>query len=333
VGYRLGIDLGTTYSAAALERSGRAEIVPLGDHAPQVPSVLLFREDGSFLVGDSAVRRGVAEPGRLAREFKRRLGDQTGVILGGTPFSPQALIARLLRWVVDAVAERQGEPPDKVVVTHPANWGPYRRELLHQAVRLADVGPAETCTEPVAAAIHFASTERVEAGDVVAVYDLGGGTFDAAVLRKTASGFELLGAPEGIEQLGGVDFDEAVFAHVVRALGESVTELDPDDPAVVAALVRMRRECTDAKEALSTDTEVTIPVTLPTIQTSVRLTRAELEDMLRAPLKTPWPPCAEPLSRRRWLPRTSALSCWSVGPRAFRWSPNCSVTSSPAPSR
>jgi molecular chaperone DnaK (HSP70) len=74
----------------------------------------------------------------------------------------------------------------------------------------------ELRTEPEAAAISYAAGERMADGDVVAVYDLGGGTFDAAVLRRTAGGFELLGRPEGIEQLGGADFDEAVFDHVTR---------------------------------------------------------------------------------------------------------------------
>ena len=83
------------------------------------------------------------------------------------------------------------------------------------------------------------------------MYDLGGGTFDAAVLRKTEDGFELLGEPAGIEQLGGVDFDEAVLAHVVDTLGDVVRDLDPADPAVVEALAQLRRDCIVAKEDLS----------------------------------------------------------------------------------
>ena len=110
---------------------------------------------------------------------------------------------------------------------------------------------------------------------MVAVYDLGGGTFDAAVVRKTAAGgFELLGTPEGIEQLGGVDFDEAVFAHVRAALGADWAALDASDPEVLAAVARLRRECTAAKEALSHDTEVLVPVLLPGVHTQVRLGRS-----------------------------------------------------------
>ena len=176
---------------------------------------MLLRADGEFLIGEAAERRSQTEPDRFAREFKRRMGDPTPVLLGGSPFSAHALTARLLRGVVKVVADREGGPPDHTVVTCPANWGEYKRDLLDQAVRQADVGHVSVATEPEAAAVHYASTTRVAPGEIVAVYDLGGGTFDAAILRNTGQGFALLGDPRGIEQLGGVYFDEAVFRWVV----------------------------------------------------------------------------------------------------------------------
>jgi molecular chaperone DnaK len=279
VGYRLGVDLGTTFTAAAVERAGRAEVVPLGDHAPQIPSVVFVREDGHLLVGEAAVRRGIVQPDRVAREFKRQLGDPVPRILGGEEFPVERLTARLLRWVVETVVEREGGPPDRLALTHPANWGPHRLATLHDAVRESGVGPVTMVTEPAAAAVHFASTERADDGDVLLVYDLGGGTFDTAVLRRSATEFVLLGRPEGIDRLGGVDFDDGVFRHVLAGLGGAA--LDPDDPAVVAALARLRRECTDAKEALSADSETLVDVALPGVATAVRLTRAEFEDMVR----------------------------------------------------
>ncbi len=194
------------------------------------------------------------------------------------------MLARLLRWTVDSVAEREGSAPTEIAVTHPANWGAYKTDLLRQAMRLADLDVDITLTEPEAAAISYAATERVAPGDVVAVYDLGGGTFDAAVLRKTADGFEILGDPEGIERLGGIDFDQAVFAFVSEALDGAVTKLDPAEPGTLAALARLRQECVDAKEALSTDTETVVPVILPGLQTEVLITRAEFEAMIRPTL-------------------------------------------------
>jgi actin-like ATPase involved in cell morphogenesis len=246
---------------------------------------VLVRSDQEILTGEAATRRAATEPDRVAREFKRRLGDSTPIFLGGAPFSPEALSARLLSAVVDEVAKQEGGPPDAAAVTYPANWGPFKRELLDNAIRQADLGDAVTLTEPEAAAIYYASTERVEVGDAVAVYDLGGGTFDAAVLRKTESGWETLGRPEGIEHLGGIDFDAAVFAHVQRSLHGALESLNEDDQAAMAAVGRLRADCVAAKEALSADTDATIPVLLPGIQTEVRLTRAEFEDMIRPALE------------------------------------------------
>src|SRR5437763_8782650 len=275
--YQLGIDLGTTFTAAAVFRDGQVQIASLGNRAATIPSVLFLREDGSVLVGDAADRRAVSDPDRVAREFKRRLGDSTPLLLGGTPYAAEALSAKLLRFVVDAVTEVEGGAPDHIGVTHPANWGPYKTDLITQSTRMADLDAVTFLTEPEAAAIYYASNERVDVGAIVAVYDLGGGTFDAAVVRKTESGFEILGQPEGIERLGGIDFDHAVIAHVNRALDGALDELDPADERSVSALGRLRHDCVEAKEALSTDTDVSIPVLLPNIQTSVRLPRTGFE--------------------------------------------------------
>jgi molecular chaperone DnaK len=283
--YVVGIDLGTTFTAAAVWRNGHAEIASLGSRAAVIPSVVLLRDDETVLTGETASRRGLTEPQRLAREFKRRLGDTTPILLGGVPYSAEALMARLLRSVLNDVEQREGGGPTKICISHPANWGPYKRELLTNAVRLANIDlPTTFVTEPEAAAIFYAQQQRVEPGATVAVYDLGGGTFDTAVLRKTSHGFELLGQPEGIERLGGIDFDAAVFAHVRQSLGDALNQLDEDDAAAMAAVARLREECVDAKEALSSDTDVSIPVLLPNLSTEVRLTRSELEAMVRPTL-------------------------------------------------
>lgn len=279
--YQLGVDLGTTYTAAAVYRDGRAQIAELGSRAAAVPSVVFVKDDEALLIGEAATRRGVGEPGRLAREFKRRFGDPTPLILGGSPYAADALMAKMLRWVVHAVEQQEGGSPDRVTVSHPANWGQYKKDLLEQALRLANLTDAETITEPEAAAIYYASNERVESGTIVAVYDLGGGTFDAAVLRKTPEGFDIMGRPEGIEHLGGVDFDQAILARVDQATNGALTGLDLSDPATAKAAARLRDEIIDAKEALSSDTDASIPVVFPHLQTEIRITRSEFEEMVR----------------------------------------------------
>ena len=261
-------------------------MITLGERGPTVPSVLWLQPDGRFVAGDAAERHAVTDPRRVARQFKRRLGDPTPLLVGDTGIPAEVLTGQLLRWVVETtIHARGGERPATIVLTHPANWGPYKRDLLEKAAEIAGVPGVVLVTEPQAAAIAYAAQERVDEGAVVAVYDLGGGTFDAAVLRKEADGgFTVLGSPEGIERLGGIDVDAAVFAHVCSAIGDAQEELDPDDPQAVAAVARLREECTHAKEGLSLDSEARVPVLLPTVQTEVRVTRGELEALIRPTL-------------------------------------------------
>ena len=195
------------------------------------------------------------------------------------------LTGNLLRWVFETAVRAKGGPPETLALTHPANWGTYKLDLFATSAEVAGLNSVTMVTEPQAAAVSYASEERVEPGAVVAVYDLGGGTFDAAVLRKEADGgFTLLGTPDGIERLGGIDFDAAVFAHVAQTLEGVIEDLDPDDEAAVSAVARLRQECTQAKEALSSDTEATIPVLLPNTQADVRITREQFEEMIRPTL-------------------------------------------------
>ena len=285
--YQLGIDLGTTYTAAAIGHAGRVEVCTLGTSSPVMPSVVLLRADGEVLEGEVAVRRGLAEPTRVAREFKRRLGDPTPLVLGGTPYGAESLMSHLLRAVVRIASEGEGSSPSSVVLTHPANYGPYKLDMMREVARLAglDLDTVSFLTEPQAAAISYASRNRVEPGEIVAVYDFGGGTFDAALVQRTDAEFTLVGRPEGMERFGGIDIDAAIVSHVDQILGGAIASMNPDDPAVQAGVARLKDDCRAAKEALSRDTDTSINVSLPNLQTQVRLTRGELEEMVRPRLR------------------------------------------------
>ena len=247
----------------------------------QIPSVLFFDKDGEVVVGEAAERRGVTEPTRLVREFKRRLGDQVPLLVAGAPYSAEMLMARMLRWVVSTTAAQLGEAPEAIICTRPANWGPYKRELFDQVINLAELSDVQQCTEPEAAAAQYAARTTMTPGDRIAVYDLGGGTFDVCVLEMQTDRFVLLGSPGGVEHLGGVDFDEAVTGFVLHALGDRVRKLNSDDPATTAGLARLRRDCVEAKEALSIDLEANVSVALPGLNTIVRITRRDLESAIR----------------------------------------------------
>ena len=281
--YALGVDLGTTFSAAAIGRGTNAEPLQLGAEAAQIPSVVVLRDDGEILVGDAAERRAGAEPSRAAREFKRRLGDPVPIVIGGATQSVESLMGHMLREIVRQATEREGVAPTTVVLTHPANYSDYKRGALLEAARLAGLDPArvQLLTEPEAAAVAYSRQQTIAPGEIVAVYDFGGGTFDAALVRRTTERFELIGTPDGMERLGGIDFDQAVMAHVDQSLGGLVSGADRSDPNTLPGQARLRVECRRAKEALSNDSDTTIPVSLPGVQTAVRLTRDEFETMIR----------------------------------------------------
>ena len=281
--YSLGVDLGTTYTAAAIAHGSSVEPLPLGTDSVQAPSVVLIRDTGEVLVGDAADRRAVSEPTRAAREFKRRLGDPVPIVIGDETKTVESLMALQLRDVIRRATEQEGEPPSIVVLTHPANYSDYKTGLLRRSAMEAGWSSdlLMLVTEPEAAAIAYSRQARIDTGEIVAVYDFGGGTFDAALVRRTPDRFELIGVPEGMERLGGIDFDQAVLAYVDTTLAGLVSGADRNDPSVRPAQARLRSDCRRAKEALSTDGDTTIPVSLPGVQTEVRLTRDEFETMIR----------------------------------------------------
>ena len=282
--YQVGADLGATYTAAAVSVVGRAgppEIVPLALRSPFVPSVVFADLDGTLLVGEPAEQRALTDPSRLARQFKRRIGDGTPLHIGGVAVAAEELAARVVAHVLEIVSTRLGSGADRVAVTHPAGWGPHRLMSLRAALTGHGLSSALLLSEPQAAVIAYASREPLEPGAAVAVYDLGGGGFTAAVVRKAAADqLVLVGQPEELE-LSSLDLDEVVFDHVRSAVGPAWDALDPTDPDVLAAVARLRRGCVEAKEALSADTEVMVPVLLPGVDTQVRLGRAEFEEMIR----------------------------------------------------
>jgi molecular chaperone DnaK len=280
--FSLGVDIGSTYTAAGLWRDGSVQSVPLGNRSNAVPSVLFLREDGTLLVGEAASRRAVVEPDRQARDFKRRMGDDVPILLGDDHrMSAQELTGHLLRWVVETVAEREGEKPAHVVLTHPAEWGDYRRGLLVEAAATAGLPDVGLLPEPVAAAAWYAAQDRVAPGALVGVYDLGGGTFDASVVRKTDTGFEVFGEPGGDETIGGLNFDHILLRYVAAAAGVDLAALDDTDPAIASGLAQFRDAVVDAKEALSADTEATVPVLLPGLTRHVTLSRSQVETLIR----------------------------------------------------
>lgn len=297
-GYALGVDLGTTYLAAAVWRDGRSETVGLGDRSPAVPSAVLYEPDGATVVGEAAAALAVTAPDRVVLHAKRRFGDDVPLWVAGRSVHADAVISQLLRWVLATVCERQGGPPLRLAVTVPATWQEYRLDLMRRAAEDAvaaitgsQAPPTSLLPEPAAAAIHYAGRRPLRPGGLIGVYDLGGGTTDATVLRKTPGSFEIVGTPQGAEWLGGVDLDHALVRLVTERLAggpqaAAWAALDRQDPAVGVGLAALRRSVVEAKEALSGASQAVVPVMLPGLTTQVPLTRAELEEAVRPTLES-----------------------------------------------
>jgi actin-like ATPase involved in cell morphogenesis/streptogramin lyase len=279
MGYSLGVDVGTTFTAAAVAHEGHIEMVSLGTHQLTAPTVV-FAAGDEVVFGNAALLRGRAHPAGLAREFKRRVGDPVPLVLSGTPYSAARLVALYAQWVVETVTTQRGEEPQALVMTYPANWTEYQLHLLRQSFDEVGLGETTFLTEPEAGAIDYVSAVGVQPGELYLVYDLGGGTFDVALLRKEQRGFTQLGEAAGLERLGGIDFDEAVFQHVIAQLPPAVVQRMRDEDQA-RAVGQLRQACIDAKEGLSSEVAVDIPVVLPELSTTIRLTRQEFEAMIR----------------------------------------------------
>lgn len=270
--YELGIDFGSSSTAAVVRRTegtGDTEVVPLGARGDAVSSVLHLSRDGRVTVGEAAASLAGIDPTRVVRGLKRRVGDAAPVELGGQPWAAEELSARLVRWVVDRVVEKEGEQPSAIALAHPVSWAPTTLDGLASALAAHDLGVtfvAEPC------AVAHAAFPVAEPGATVAVHDFGGGRFDAAVLRRAGTrggGFAVLGVPEAIDDLGGLDLDELVWQHVRKSL--------PDDVTPVA---RVRRACTLAKETLSSENEVVVRIRCGEFRGAVRLDRTTFERLI-----------------------------------------------------
>ena len=267
-------------AAAAALRDGAVEVVALATHQVVAPTLLFARGD-DLVFGTSAGVRGQGEPAGLAREFKRRVGDTVPIVLSGTPYPAARLVALYAKWIVETVTSQFGEAPAAIAVTHPANWTAFQLNALQQSLEEVGLGAVRLLSEPEAAVIDFATVAHIAPGEVHVVYDLGGGTFDVAVLRKLRDGFEQVGQAAGIERLGGVDFDEALFQHVLGQLPSDSVEAARSHPDARQALAQFRRGCVEAKESLSTEDALDVAAVLPGLAATVRVTRDEFEDMIR----------------------------------------------------
>ncbi|GAA4528699.1 Hsp70 family protein [Amycolatopsis samaneae] len=282
----LSVDLGTSNTVAVLSAHGMPPRVVEVDGSANMPSAIFATEEGTIMVGRDAERRARLDPTRFEPNPKRRIDEQT--LLLGTDVVPvtEALAAILRRVLEETTRQLGGEQPDEVRLTHPAQWGPVRRNVLLSAARLAGIGGNVLLVpEPVAAAAHFASFpgKALAPGQALAVYDLGAGTFDVAVVGATQTGYTVL-AEDGLPDLGGLDVDQALMVHVGREVSHSDPQrwqrlLRPESTADRRTRRALQEDVKAAKEALSRHPQTEVP--MPEPFSDVLVTRGELEGLVR----------------------------------------------------
>ena len=282
----LGIDFGTSNTVAVLAGGGRPPRVLSIDGNAWMPSAVYVDDDDSLAVGRDAERKARLAPERFEPNPKRRIDD--GEILLGVRVVPvvDAIAAVLGRVGEEARRQLNGRNPDEVHLTHPAQWGSARQNVLLTAARAAGLGGAiSLLPEPVGAAAHFASLpgNALPPGSALAVYDLGGGTFDCAVVGSTPTGYTVL-AEAGLPDVGGVDFDQTILDHLGRTAaaadpGRWQSLTNPRTAGERRSARSLREDVRAAKETLSRYSQTDLPLPEPFEDTL--LTRRELDGLIR----------------------------------------------------
>ncbi len=276
----LSIDFGSTSSVVVASSSDRAPSVVEVDGERSVPSVVFIDEDETLVVGTSAVHLGRTRPRRAVRSPKRRLGNRAPLVIGGAAYSSVTLSAAIIRHAATEAIRQQGSSPSEVRLTFPAMWGSGLRTRLIDAAHEAGLEAVRLIPEPIAAA--FGAPGTVNVGDQHVIYDLGGGTFDTALLRATSAGFEVVGRPLGTDSVGGELLDEVIM----QAVGDRI---DPDiwdklqvadDAEWAQSATQFLAECRRVKEAVSSHPYGEVRVATPDGMIHERVTTEEVEAMV-----------------------------------------------------
>jgi actin-like ATPase involved in cell morphogenesis len=278
----LAIDFGTSYTVAASKVGDRApEVIEVGGER-RMPSVVMVDPAGTIVVGRTADDLSGTHPESTLRALKNRLGDQAPVVLDGRPYQVVNLVAALLKQVYAESVRQMGEPPTEVRLTHPATWNRPRLNRLLESAAKAELPNPALLPEPVAAALSFASEVGVAQGAYVVVYDLGGGTFDSAVVTASGGGFNIVGRPSGDQNIGGELFDEILVNHLGQQLPLDAWDAIQigEEPLWQQVGATLRNEARRAKETLSGNAYADLLVPLPTGLQQLRLTRAEFEELV-----------------------------------------------------
>ena len=288
----IGIDLGTSNSAAAVMEGDRPAIIPSAEGAgvasgKAFPSYVAFTKDGQRLVGEPARRQAAINPEGTIRAAKRKMGTDYKFSVYGKDYTPQQISAFILQKIKQDAEAYLGDSVNEAVITCPAYFNDNQRQATKDAGEIAGLKVLRIINEPTAACLAY-GIDKAEKEMKIMVFDLGGGTLDVTIMEmwydkeQKASGFEVL-ATNGDTQLGGTDMDNALIDYLVGAFKrETGIDLKNDKMAVQ----RLREGAEKAKVELSSTVQTDINLPFITADASGpkhfthTITRAKLEDLI-----------------------------------------------------
>src|ERR1022692_4909413 len=317
----IGIDLGTTNSCIAIMEGGKPKVIENSEGARTTPSVVAYQEDGEILVGAPAKRQAVTNAKNTLYAIKRLIGRKfdekevqkdiglmpykivkadngdAWVEVRGKKIGPQQVSAEILRKMKKTAEDYLGEEVTEAVITVPAYFNDSQRQATKDAGRIAGLEVKRIINEPTAAALAFGMDKHGKGDRKIAVYDLGGGTFDISIIEIVdvdgEKQFEVM-STNGDTFLGGEDFDQRIIDYIVAEFKkEQAVDLTKD----VLALQRLKEAAEKAKIELSSQTQTDINLPYITADASgpkhlnIKLTRAKLESLVEELIDRTMAPC------------------------------------------
>ncbi|MGI6589251.1 MAG: molecular chaperone DnaK [Candidatus Iainarchaeum sp.] len=298
MGKIIGIDLGTSNSAAAVLEGGKPRIIPSAEgntvYGKAFPSYVAFSKDGKLLVGEPAKRQSVTNPDRTITKAKRKMGTGHKYKIDGKEYTPQQISAFILQKIKRDAESFLGEKIEKAVITVPAYFDDNQRQATKDAGSIAGLEVVRIINEPTAASLAYGIDKKGKDAKIM-VFDLGGGTLDVTIMELGGGVFEVK-STSGDTQLGGTDMDEALLKYIVDEFKkEQGVDLTKDS----MAMQRVREAAEKAKIELSTviETDINLPYITATPEGPkhlvMKINRAKLEDLVSAIVKK----CEKPVTQ------------------------------------
>jgi molecular chaperone DnaK len=282
----IGIDLGTSNSAAAVMMGGKPTLIPAAEGTTvggkAFPSVVAFTKDGQLLVGEPARRQAVTNPEGTIVAAKRKMGSDYIFKINDKEYKPQQISAFILQKIKRDAEAFVGEKIEKAVITVPAYFDDNQRQATKDAGQIAGLEVVRIINEPTAASLAF-GLDKAKQDMKILVFDFGGGTLDVTIMEMGGGVFEVM-STSGDTQLGGTDMDKKIIDYIVDAFRKNTgIDLSKDN----AAMVRVREAAERAKIELSSvmETDINLPFvsydqTTGPKNLEMKLTRSKLEDLI-----------------------------------------------------